>query len=174
MPVRPTIQVDNSLLRETAVAVQDVMDVHVQSAIADCIDTMHAESLAGYAAPQLGESLRIFVTELRETKYRKGIMPTPLTVYINPKITYRGEETELDWEGCGSIPDVFGQVERSKDIAVTYLDEKGSEQSLDAHGLLARVIQHEYDHLEGILFTDLINPESQVNRDYYLRTLKDA
>ena len=172
MSKREARTAEDPILRQVATRVEDVYDKEIQQLITDCIDTMYAEDLAGYAAPQLGESVRVFVTELRETKYRKGINPTPLTVYINPKITSRSPETELGWEGCGSIPDVFGQVERSKDITVTYTNQNGKLESLDASGLLARVIQHEYDHLEGILFTDLADPKSLISREEYSQITK--
>ena len=172
MPVRKTLTFSEPVLRETAIPVENVLDPHIQAIITDCVDTMHSEELAGFAAPQLGESVRIFVSEIRKTKYRNPTETAPLTIYVNPEITWRGEETILDYEGCGSIPDTFGSVERASEIKITYLDEAGERCETKANGLLARVIQHEIDHLNGILFIDLADPASLISKAKYLAKKK--
>ncbi len=172
MSVRETILIGEPVLRETAALVKDPTNHAIQSIIGDCVDTMRSEELAGLAAPQLGESMRVIVYEIRKTKYRNPEEVHDLTVCINPDIAERSEETEVGYEGCGSIPGLFGQVERACSISYTYQDQTGKWHKDTAHGLLARVIQHEIDHLNGILFTDLADPKTFVSREYYLENIK--
>lgn len=166
MTVRNTFLLGEAVLRETALPVRDVENL--TEVITDLTDTMRAEELAGMSAPQIGESLRLFVTEIRETKYRTG-QSDPLRVYINPEITEFSRETALGWEGCGSIPGLFGKVERPVKISLKYLDQEGVSREMKADGLLARIIQHEVDHLNGILFTDTSDPSTFVSAEYYIK-----
>lgn len=168
MSVIKTTLIGEPVLRETAESVIDVTDVRIQQTIADLIDTMREEQLIGMAAPQIGDPVRIFVSEIRETQFRKTGFDT-LRIYINPEIMSFSRETELDYEGCGSIPGLFGKVERSVEIFLKYQDEEGVPREMTASGLLARVIQHEIDHLNGVLFTDLADPKSLVSKDYYIK-----
>lgn len=168
MSVIKTTLIGEPVLRETAESVIDVTDVRIQQTIADLIDTMREEQLIGMAAPQIGDPVRIFVSEIRETQLRKTGFDT-LRIYINPEIVAFSRETELDYEGCGSIPGLFGQVKRSQQITLKYADEEGVPREMTASGLLARVIQHEIDHLNGVLFTDIADPKSLVSRDYYIK-----
>ena len=168
MAVIKTTLIGEPVLRETAEQVLDVSDTHIQQTIADLVDTMREEQLIGMAAPQIGDPVRIFVSEIRETPLRKSGFDM-LRVFINPEITEFSRETELSFEGCGSIPGLFGEVERSSEITVKYQDEKGVSCEMKAEGLLAHVIQHENDHLNGILFTDLADPKSLVSREYYIK-----
>ena len=162
-----------ALAGETSKKVANFNDEVVKNTVVDLIDTMRQQELAGMAAPQIRVSLAIFVTEIRETKYRSG-ETDELRIYINPEIVKLSHETELGWEGCGSIPGLFGQVERAKEIAVNYCDKTGVSREITANGLLARVIQHEIDHLNGILFTDLADPKTFVSREYYLEHIKES
>lgn len=116
MAVRKTVQIGEPVLRETAVSVTDITNFEIQASIADLVETMRNEGLIGIAAPQVGESLRIFVSEVRETEFRSKEDADPLTIYINPKITHVSHETETDYEGCGSIlsSGIFGKVKRAR------------------------------------------------------------
>ena len=121
----------------------------VQQLIDDMFETMHEYQGIGLAAPQVHESLRLFVAGVDDPD--GGLPPV---VMVNPEISPVGESTEDDWEGCLSIPDIRGRVPRSTDIRVRSLDRNGREQSMTASGFAARVIQHETDHLDGVLFLD--------------------
>jgi peptide deformylase len=112
-------------------------------------DTMHEYEGIGLAAPQVHESVRLFVAGVDDPD---GNMP-PL-VMINPEITPIDDATEEDWEGCLSIPDLRGRVRRATDIRVSALDRHARVVSMTASGFPARVIQHETDHLDGVLFVD--------------------
>ncbi len=108
--------------------------------------TMHESNGVGLAAPQVKESVRLFVVE-----HENGDL-----VFINPKIVWRSKEMKLGEEGCLSIPGVFLQIKRHESIEVQYTDEHGKPHHIKAKGFFARVIQHEYDHLDGILITDRV------------------
>lgn len=175
MAIKNTVQIGDPVLRLSATSVGQADETafnseYIQQTITDLIDTMREGQLVGIAAPQIGESVRIFVTEIRETQFRSKEEAEPLTVYINPEVVSVSHETELDWEGCGSIAHsgLFGEVERAKEITVKYTDQQGVSHETSASGLLARVIQHENDHLNGVMFTDLCDPKSLVSREYYI------
>ncbi len=173
MTVKKSVQIGDPVLRETAVEIEDVETSYMQAIITDLIETMRADNLIGMAAPQIGESVRIFVTEIRETEFRTAAEASPLTVYINPEIYWVSHETEMGWEGCGSVANsgLFGEVKRAKEIKVKFTDETGVSREIEASGLLARVIQHENDHLNGIIFTDLCDPKSLVSREWYIENI---
>ena len=166
MAIRKTTQLGEGVLRETAQIVEKHDDSHVQVVITDLIETMKNEGLVGMAAPQIDESIRIFVSEIRETKYRKGLKDE-LKVYINPIIIEKSEKTQLGWEGCGSITNLFGQVERSAEVTIEYTNREGVSETGMFSELLAVIIQHELDHLNGIMFTDLADPATFVSGDHY-------
>src|SRR5690606_28493509 len=109
----------------------------------DMLETMYATDGVGLAAPQIGENLRVIVVD-------PGDGPLAL---INPEII-QAQGSEVDVEGCLSLPGVLGYVERFSDLIVEYLDERGKPQRIEASGLLARILQHEIDHLDGLLFID--------------------
>jgi peptide deformylase len=121
----------------------------IQQLIDDMIETMVEYQGIGLAAPQVHESIRLFVAGARETE--AGF---PLTVLVNPKIEVIGPDVVEDWEGCLSIPDVRGKVPRARQIHVRALDREGRKVDLKTSNYTARVIQHETDHLDGVLFLD--------------------
>lgn len=132
---------------EPVVKIDGVLNQRIQ----DMFAVMYAKNGIGLAAPQVGDSRRLFVIDTREEKGKLSL--------INPKIvSYSSAEVEME-EGCLSVPGIYGPVSRSSVVTVEYLDEQGSERILKARDLLARVILHEYDHLEGTLFIDLLKPE---------------
>jgi len=125
--------------------------------ISDMRETLHAYGGIGLAAPQIDVGLRIVVIEIENTNTRYGeIEHTPFEVYINPTITSMAEETAGYWEGCLSVPGMMGYVERPQHIRVDYLAPDGVNKSIEAHGFLATVFQHEFDHLDGTLYVDRI------------------
>ena len=121
----------------------------VQRLIDDMFDTMREYEGIGLAAPQVHEGLRLFVAGVDDPD-----ATLPPTVMINPVVEPVGSAVEEDWEGCLSIPDVRGMVPRAVEIRVTALDRSGRRVGLTATGFPARVIQHETDHLDGVLFLD--------------------
>ena len=135
----------------------EIASARVQTLIDDMFETMSEYQGIGLAAPQVHESLRLFVAGVR-----RGDVVTPMTddvempfvALINPEIVPVGEDVESSWEGCLSIPDIRGKVERRRAVRVRALDRSGRRIELVAHGLPARVIQHENDHLDGVLFFD--------------------
>lgn len=146
---------------------KEIRDAAVQKLIDDMIDTMVEYHGVGLAAPQVHESLRIFVAALDAGD--EGAEAEPLAL-INPEITVLGGETVEDWEGCLSIPDIRGRVPRAKEIKVRAYDRKGDRLELHAHDFPARVIQHETDHLDGVLFFDRMRTfESLAFLDEYSR-----
>lgn len=121
----------------------------IQQLIDDMFETMHDSQGIGLAGPQVHESIRIFVAGVDDPD---GGMPP--VVAINPEVTPLGSEVEEDWEGCLSIPDIRGRVPRAGRIRLRALDRRGRRIALSADGFPARVIQHETDHLDGVLFFD--------------------
>ena len=118
------------------------------------IDTMVEYHGVGLAAPQVHEGLRIFVASLDvEDDETRDSDPEPIAL-INPEITVVGSDVVEDWEGCLSIPDVRGRVPRAREIRLRALDRNGGRLELKAHDFPARVMQHETDHLDGVLFFD--------------------
>jgi peptide deformylase len=129
----------------------------VQRLIDDMFDTMREYSGVGLAAPQVHEGVRLFVAGLRTGAIGSEISDNgemPLMALVNPEITLVGKPTEVGWEGCLSIPDIRGRVPRAPEVRVKAYDRAGKPVSFTAKGFPARVIQHEYDHLDGILFFD--------------------
>ena len=134
----------DSVLRKKTEEI-DKVDGEIKRLAEDMIETMRGNDGAGLAGPQVGVSKRIFVLDIG-----KGPM-----VFINPKISNkRGKE--FDFEGCLSFPGLSLKIKRAGELKCKFLDEKGEQCELEADGLLARVIQHENDHLEGTLFIDRI------------------
>jgi len=123
----------------------------IQKLIDDMIDTMAEYHGVGLAAPQVHEGVRLFVASL---DMERGEEPSPPIALINPEITAVGNDVREDWEGCLSIPDIRGKVPRHYEIKVRALDRDGERVELRARGFSARVIQHETDHLDGVLFFD--------------------
>lgn len=132
----------------------------LQQFVEDMFDTMHGAKGIGLAAPQVGRSLRLFVVDLTimNDEDEASTWPDMPMVFINPEIVEESEDESTFEEGCLSIPDLREEVIRPTGVRIQYLDRSFTPQDLEATGMLARVIQHEYDHLDGVLFTDLITP----------------
>ncbi len=139
----------------------------VQRLIDDMIETMTEYHGVGLAAPQVHEKLRLFVAAIGPGDDEDALEPVAI---INPEITPVGSDIVLDWEGCLSIPDIRGRVPRAREIRVKALDRNGERIELHAQNFPARVIQHEADHLDGILFFDRMRSfESLTFLDEYAR-----
>lgn len=177
MIIKEVLQIGNPKIRKISkkLELKDIKSKKINGLIKNLIDSMRAENLIGISAPQINENLRIFVTEIRQTKNRKPKELDQLRIFINPKITYFSKEKCNGYEGCGSVANanIFGLVNRPKNITVEALDKEGKKFELKASDLLARVIQHEYDHLDGILFIDRItNIKSYMSGSEYRKMKK--
>jgi len=150
----------------------DLRSATIQKLIDDMLDTMTEYHGVGLAAPQVHESLRLFVAALGNDGDRPDAEDAdvePIAI-INPEITVVGTDVVEDWEGCLSIPDIRGRVPRAREIRLTALDRRGDRIELRAHDFPARVIQHETDHLDGVLFFDRMRSfESLTFLDEYSR-----
>jgi peptide deformylase len=142
------------------------VDGEIRVLIADMLETMYAADGVGLAAVQIGVPLNVIVMDVAQKEGKKE----PL-VFINPKLTWTSDETASFEEGCLSLPDIWEDVERPSAIHAEYLDRDGKPQTLEADGFLADCLQHEMDHLNGILFIDHL---SRLKRSMALRKLAKA
>ncbi len=159
------IQIGNPILEQKAKRVEDVKSEGVQKLIDDMLDTCRAnlERTAGLSAPQVGQSLAISICrrlDIDENADEWEIM-------INPKIIAKSEDETIMWEGCLSIgvgdKALYGPVARPKQITVEYLDRKGNKKQMDANDVFSHVVQHEIDHINGILFLKYVpNPDENI------------
>ncbi len=156
MSLREILKHPNEMLRRKAQPVQK-FDDELQTLIDDMIDTMRAAPGVGLAAPQVNIPLRLAVVEYGgENEEENGSKPVKKKLYtiINPEITRLSTETETASEGCLSIPGLVGDVERATSVTVSARNRRGQPIKIKASGWLARVFQHEIDHLNGVLFID--------------------
>ena len=152
-------------LRTKATPVE-VFDAALAKQVEDMFETMYAAPGIGLAAPQVGMGLRVIVLDVA----REGEPPAPMKL-ANPEIVWASEDDASYEEGCLSVPEHYAEVERPARVTVRYLDEQNEIRTLQAEGLLATCIQHEMDHLDGILFIDRI---SALKRNIILRKLVKA
>jgi len=158
-------ELGNPILREVAKEVSDLADDQVQKLIDDMLFTVVEANGVGLSAPQVDRSLRIFVmASYPNPRYPDAPKIDPYEV-INPEIISESEEMEEDWEGCLSIPGIRGIVPRHKEIEVKYTDRYGREKTEVLKDFLARIFQHEYDHLEGIVFLDHLESSMDIITD---------
>jgi peptide deformylase len=159
MAVREIVTVGDPVLRERAreITPEELRSPEVQRLIDDLIETKRAANGAGIAANQVGETLRVAVVEVQPGNPRYPYKPPiPLTVIVNPVLEPVGDETAEINEGCLSVPDLRGTVDRYVTVRVRYLDRDGAEHVGERRGLTAGTFQHEIDHLDGVLFLDRV------------------
>lgn len=152
MAVRSILRMGDPRLLEQAVPVDDFSSAELRTLIADLQDTMQAAGGAGLAAPQIGVGLQVVVFGFQRSPRYPDADPVPETILINPLITPLDEETEDGWEGCLSVPGLRGLVPRSRHIRYQGCDENGQPIDRTVSGFHARVVQHECDHLQGVLY----------------------
>ena len=178
MAVIKIIQAGHPMLKEKNKEIPNISLSKFKNLCKDLVDTMNKTGLIGIASPQIAKNHMIFITYPRNTKARKLIGKTDkLRVYINPKIIFKSEKQSLIYEGCGSVVngDLFGPVFRSEEIEVEAMDEKNQKFRLRCNGILARVIQHEYDHLMEIEFLEKISDLKKILvGDYYRKTIRNS
>lgn len=152
MSLRPIVTLPEPVLRRKAHKVTE-FGKELQVLIDDMVETMRQAPGVGLAAPQVGVSERVIVVEYEEDDEDEN-SPKKLYALVNPEIVAASEETVLGIEGCLSVPRLIGEVERHEAIVVKALNRHGKPTKVKAEGWLARIFQHEMDHLEGVVFTD--------------------
>ncbi|HEV2287029.1 MAG TPA: peptide deformylase [Steroidobacteraceae bacterium] len=151
MAIRRVLRMGEPLLRQVAAAVTR-FDAGLAALIADMDDTMRSLNGAGLAAPQIGVSLRVVIFELKDNPRYPYLTPVPYTVLVNPELTPLGDEQDEGWEGCLSVPGMRGLVPRYRRLRYRGCDAGGARIDRTVEGFHARVVQHEVDHLDGILY----------------------
>jgi peptide deformylase len=167
MAILPIVEVPDPRLRQISAPVETVDD-GVRKLIADMFETMYAAPGIGLAAIQVGVPKRILVIDLQEPEEEGGEPVKDPRVFINPEIVTASDQDVPYTEGCLSIPDQYAEVDRPDRIRARWLDEQGESHEEGIDGLLAVCLQHEMDHLEGILFIDHL---SRLKREMVLKKL---
>ena len=165
MTIKPLIILPDPVLRQVSRPIEKI-DGSVLKLADDMLETMYDAPGIGLAAIQVGEPLRMLVVDV--AKEDEGRKPQ---VFINPQVLTSSDERSTYEEGCLSIPGYYAEVERPAGIKVKYLDRDGKEQIVDADGLLSTCLQHEIDHLDGLLFIDHI---SRLKRDMVVKKFTKA
>jgi peptide deformylase len=148
MTIRPIVKLPDPVLKQVSQPVERVDD-ELHALVGDMFQTMYDAPGIGLAAVQVGIPRRLLVIDLAKEDQPKDPM-----AFINPEIVWSSDDLSTYEEGCLSIPDVFDNVERPAEVKVKYVDERGKQQEMHCTGLMATCIQHEIDHLNGILFID--------------------
>ena len=158
--ILPILSYGNSILKKKCVDI-DSSYPNLNELISDMWDTMYNAEGVGLAAPQIGRQIKLFVIDASPFFEEKEVTDYELKnlkrVFINPTVTYLNDEKCRFNEGCLSIPDIREDIERFDSIKIDFFDEEFNSHSLDFNGILSRVILHEYDHIQGVLFTDKIS-----------------
>ena len=167
MTKRSIISIPDPVLREVSQPIERI-DSEVETLAADMLETMYAAPGIGLAGIQIGVNRRIVTIDVakREATEDEEEVPANPIVLINPTIVANSDERSVYEEGCLSIPEYYAEVERPASVTVQYLDLSGTQQVMEADGLLATCVQHEVDHLDGKLFIDYI---SKLKRDMVIR-----
>jgi peptide deformylase len=169
----PISQVGATILRQTAQKVQLPLSPDIHQLAADLIHTVEVANGVGIAAPQVAAGLQLFILASRPSpRYPQAPMMEP-TVIINPKIIDHSSEIIWGWEGCLSVPDVRAVVPRAQWVNVEYLDIQGELQRKHFSDFIARIFQHEYDHLQGVLFVDRVQPKDLISEAEYQKICFD-
>ncbi|WP_414549363.1 peptide deformylase [Anabaena sp. CCY 0017] len=168
----PIIQLGDPLLRQKATWVENIQDERIKMLIDDLIATVAKANGVGIAAPQVGASYRLFIVASRPNlRYPHAPMMEP-TAMINPRIIAHSSEMVKGWEGCLSVPGIRGLVPRFQTIEVAYTDRNGKLQKQKLTDFVARIFQHEYDHLDGVVFVDRVeNSLDMMTEDEYQKTI---
>jgi peptide deformylase len=175
--IRPVLRMGDPRLLERARPVEAFGTPELDALLQDMQDTMRALDGAGLAAPQIGVGLRVVIFGFESSPRYPDAEPVPYTVLINPELAPLGDEEETGWEGCLSVPGLSGWVPRAKHLRYRGFDARGTAFERTVAGFHARVVQHECDHLDGILypmrmrdltrfgFTDVLFPDGSVAPD---------
>ncbi len=171
MAIREIITVPNPLLKQVSKSVEKVDDA-LRALMDDMLETMYEAPGIGLAAIQIGEPIRVIVMDLQEKPEDAPEDAEPVKnprYFVNPEIIWKSEDTLPYEEGCLSIPEIYDEVQRPAHVKIRYLNYQGEQVEEDAEGLYAVCIQHEMDHLEGVLFIDHL---SKLKRDRAVTKVK--
>lgn len=171
MAIYPVLRMGHPVLSQTAAEVRDFNTATLDKLISDMFETMRAEDGVGLAAPQIGISKRVVVFGFDQNPRYRDAPPVPVTVLINPVINPVDDTMEDGWEGCLSVPGMRGMVPRYQRIEYQGFDASGMPLQVKAEGFHARVVQHECDHLDGILYPQRVR---DFTRFGYIAELVDA
>lgn len=160
MAVLDVLRMGHPVLRQLArpVTMAEIQSPEMEQLISDMVDTMHAHDGVGLAAPQVGVSIRLAIIELEPGNERYPYHgSSSLGVYFNPTVSVIDPVVQTFWEGCLSVPGLRGEVARPRKVKVDFLDRLGSAHTIEAEDFLATVFQHEFDHLDGVLYVDRLS-----------------
>jgi peptide deformylase len=158
----PITQLGNPTLRQLAQPIDNSQDPSVQALIDRMLEMMKQAGGVGIAAPQAGVSTQLVIVASRPTpRYPDApeMVPTPM---LNPQMLAHSEDMEKGWEGCLSVPGIRGLVPRYSSVTISYLDRVGQPQEQTLEGFVARIFQHEYDHLQGVVFIDRVEQTTEL------------
>ena len=169
----PIIKLGNPTLRQKAVAVENVEDEKIQQLIDELITSVAQANGVGIAAPQIAASYRLFIVASRPNARYPHAPEMQPTAMINPRIIAHSSEMIKDWEGCLSVPGIRGLVPRYQTIEVEYRDRNGNLQTQELTDFIARIFQHEYDHLEGLVFLDRVEDNQDlISEEEYQKLIR--
>ena len=177
MAIKKIIEIGHKVLKLENKLIADFNSTLLKKLVKDLADTMKSVDLIGIAAPQIGQNYKVFLTHPRKTNARTIGKTDILRVFINPKITHMSKETNLIYEGCGCVPEhsVFGPVVRPQEIEIEAFDMRGEKFCIRCDGILARVIQHEYDHLQGIEFLERVTENRKmISWNIYRKEIRNS
>ena len=160
------------ILRQKAKPIKNPKSKEIKKLVADMIATVEEFSGVGLAAPQVYQPLQLFIMSWEKNPKYPGIETTGPIAIMNPKIISASKKKDKDWEGCLSLPGVRGNVPRHSEIKVSYTNLAGKRVTTTFKSILARIFQHEYDHLQGIMFTDQTKPADLISDKEYFKMTK--
>jgi len=158
--ILPIVTTPNSILTKPTARITEVTP-EIRQLVEDMRETMHNAQGLGLAAPQVGQSISLCILEFKD---EDGLEDIPFMALVNPRVTWKSARTDTDEEACLSIPYVGGMVKRPREVRVKAEDLDGNPIEIEARGLLARALQHEIDHLNGILFTSYVSKSKLLER----------
>jgi peptide deformylase len=156
MAIRPLVILPDSMLRKVSAPIGDITP-EIRKLAEDMLETMYDAPGIGLAAIQIGEPVRLVTLDVSKKAEEGEEQAREPMVLINPEVTWRSEELSSYEEGCLSIPEYYEEVERPARVKIAYRDLDGTAQEIEADGLLATCLQHEIDHLNGVLFIDYLS-----------------
>lgn len=172
LKLAPIIKLGNPILRQKAAAVENVQDEKIQNLIDELITSVAQANGVGIAAPQIGATTRLFIVASRPNARYPHAPEMQPTAMINPRIIAHSSEVVKGWEGCLSVPGIRGLVPRYQTIEVEYTDRSGNFQKQELTDFIARIFQHEYDHLEGLVFLDRVeNNHDLISEEEYQKSV---
>jgi peptide deformylase len=168
----PIIKLGNPILRQKAAAVENIQNQEIQNLIDELITSVAQANGVGIAAPQIAASYRLFIVASRPNARYPHAPEMQATAMINPRIVAHSSEMVKGWEGCLSVPGIRGLVPRYQTIEVEYTDRYGNLQKQELTDFIARIFQHEYDHLEGLVFLDRVeNNQDLISEEEYQKSV---